>query len=107
MQVEEIRRVNKLWTNDNIHIYKIMKIPMKANSTFLDFDELDVDIEQDKRHDFGSKNNDVKEVSVPEPTTSNVDIQTENTADSVSRYLEQLDGTIKQNVKQSEKLRYV
>ena len=28
-QVEQIRRANKLWTNDNIHIYKTINIPVK------------------------------------------------------------------------------
>ncbi|XP_031550571.1 lysM and putative peptidoglycan-binding domain-containing protein 2-like [Actinia tenebrosa] len=99
---EEIRRVNKLWTNDNIHFYKIIKIPVKVNSTFVGFDELDVDVEQEK-HDLVSENSDVKD-SQPGTTTSNV-MQTENTEDSVSQFLEQLDGTIKQNVQRSEKLR--
>ena len=30
-QVEQIRRVNKLWTNDNIQIFRTINIPVKLN----------------------------------------------------------------------------
>ena len=30
--MEQLRRTNKIWTNDNIHLLKILKVPVKKES---------------------------------------------------------------------------
>ena len=40
-QVEQLRRTNKIWANDNIHLFRILKIPVKKDSTHY-LEELEV-----------------------------------------------------------------
>ncbi|KAK3710652.1 hypothetical protein QZH41_011004 [Actinostola sp. cb2023] len=103
VSVEDIRRINKLWTNDNIHFYKIIKIPVRTESKFADLDDSDLECDMADQNDFNSV---VEADSAKEETPSKSSSSgTANTTDSVTSFLDQLDLTIKKNVRESEKLR--
>ena len=101
LQVEDLKRVNKLWTNDNIHFYKTLKIPVKVDSQFnnekIDL-QSDGDVPGDIQHTSHSDEGANEAVETPKNTAGS--------AASTLRFLSSLDALIENSKQESEKLRY-
>lgn len=120
--VEQLRRANKIWTNDNIHLLKILKVPVRKNSPHY-VEELEVS-DDESSADNSSKNeskitNNSNLVKGGQPGVllngfgekfkdlegSSGEIQ--RTKETPLSFLQQLDARIKSSKKESEKLRTV
>lgn len=118
--IEQLRRANKIWANDNIHLFKILKIPVKKDSKHyvedLEFSEDEsgtddsginedkITISFDARGDIAKKSDSLCDASLDGSEEIEGKRQQQNTASS---FLEQLDARIKCSKKESEKLRTV
>ena len=118
-QVEQLRRANKIWANDNIHFLKILKVPVKKNSKHY-LAELEVSYDEYSTDDSGINE---------DRTTNNISLEkgeqpsmllngsVEKYKEMVGRskerqgketplsFLQQLDARIKSSKRESEKLR--
>lgn len=120
--VEQLRRVNKIWANDNIHLFKILKVPVKKDSQH-HMSELEVSDDESGTDNSGiyvdrTSNNVV--MGKQEKQSSMLDGALEKSKDAdlgsseekqnnqtPLSFLEQLDARIKSSKQQSEKLRTV
>lgn len=118
--VEQLKRANKIWANDNIHLFKILKIPVRKDSKhYIEDSEFSEDesgtddsginedrgtINSEARVDKGNKSGHMCDGSLEESRETEGERQQQNTASS---FLEQLDARIKSSKKESEKLRTV
>ena len=126
-QVEQIRRVNKLWTNDNIHIFKTINIPVKL--TYEDTSAVNDDNSGTSRD---TKLHRPQECDSEESVDSgvhevnhgdiNIDVQghsgiasdssgtqkasSSNSEDSLKSFLKKLDGEMKTSIQKAKKQRY-
>ncbi len=126
-QVEQIRRVNKLWTNDNIHIFKTINIPVKL--TYEDTSTVNDDNSGTSRD---TKLHRPQECDSEESVDSgvhevnhgdiNIDVQghsgiasdssrtqkasSSNSEDSLKSFLKKLDGEMKTSIQKAKKQRY-
>ena len=118
-QVEQLRRTNKIWANDNIHLFKILKIPVKKDSPHY-LEELEVSEDESGGEDSGPSNNEdrtinndvngSKEKQRGATCNDSLDRSKEGTSEKQHKetalsYLEQLDERINSSKKESEKLR--
>jgi len=116
-QVEQLRRTNKIWANDNIHLFKILKIPVKKDSPHY-LEELEVS--EDGTEDSGPGINDDRTINNGVNSSKgkqcgaacdgSLDQSRERTSEeqhikTALSFLEQLDARIKSSKKESEKLR--
>lgn len=95
--VEQIRRVNKLWTNDNIVIYKTLNIPVKEKTSH----------EEDTWGDKvtpGDITIDVECGSSTMVSSSASETNSKNT-DSLSKFLNKLDDQMKSSIQQAKEQR--
>ena len=119
LQVEQLRRTNKIWANDNIHLFKILKIPVKKDSTHY-LEELEVSEDESGTEDSGAGINEDRTISNGLNSSKgkqrgatcdgSSDQSKEGTAEeqhmeTALSFLEQLDARIKSSKKESEKLR--
>ena len=105
-----MKRANKLWTNDNIHIHKILKIPVKVDSQFYN-EDLEVSAEDDDSTSNQLTNVEVQNSNHTDKGVSNPECETVNGHDLGSKgtalsFLSLLDARIKNSKQESEKLRY-
>ena len=127
-QVELIRRVNKLWTNDNIHIFKTINIPVK-----LTFDNGECTLNNDipgtsrdtKLHrpqecdseesvDSGVHEVNHGDISIDIEGHSRIASEgsrankgaSSNSEDSLNSFLKKLDGEMKASIQKAKKQRY-
>lgn len=118
-QVEQLRRANKIWANDNIHLFKILKIPVKKDSRHY-LEELEVSEDESGTDDSGinedriTNNTEVKSGKGEQYGAACDDSQGDSKEGSSDEgqhkqtalsFLEQLDARIKTSKKESEKLR--
>ena len=118
-QVEQLRRTNKIWANDNIHLFKILKIPVKKDSP-LYLEELEVSEDELGTEDSGPGINEDRTVKngtnnskgklSGAASDSSLDQSKEGTSEeqhtkTALSFLEQLDARIRSSKKESEKLR--
>ena len=118
-QVEQLRRTNKIWANDNIHLFKILKIPVKKDSP-LYLEELEVSEDESGTEDSGPGINEDRTINNGMNSTkgkqsgaecdgsldqSNEGTSKEQHMKTALSFLEQLDARIKSSKKESEKLR--
>lgn len=118
IQVEQLRRANKIWTNDNIHLFKILKVPVKKDSPHY-VAELEVSDDESGTDDSGINEdritNNIGLVkgeqasgllngSVEKSKEGRSEEGNKNT-ETPQSFLEQLDARIKSSKKESEKLR--
>lgn len=118
-QVEQLRRANKIWANDNIHLFKILKIPVKKDSRHY-LEELEVSEDESGTDDSGinedriTNNTEVKSGKGEQYGAACDDSQGDSKEGSSEEgqhkqtalsFLEQLDARIKTSKKESEKLR--
>lgn len=117
--MEQLRRTNKIWTNDNIHLLKILKVPVKKESPHY-LNRLDVSDEESNTdysgisEDRTYSNSTTKETAEQSFVLDGSDEKI-NLAGSSSEwnqipqthlnFLEQLDARIKNSKQESEKLR--
>lgn len=120
--VEQLRRTNKIWTNDNIHLLKILKVPVKKDcehylSTFdVSDDESNTDdsgiyVDRTFSHIVTRKGAErsasvfdgIKDES---KQTDNSSKKSQNFQTTLG-FLQQLDARIKDSKQESEKLRTV
>ena len=118
-QVEQLRRTNKIWANDNIHLFKILKIPVKKDSP-LYLEELEVSEDESGGEDDGPviienrtiengvKSNKGKQRGAT--CDDSLDQSKEGTSEKQHKetalsFLQQLDARINSCKKESEKLR--
>jgi hypothetical protein len=130
-QVEQIRRVNKLWTSDNIHIFKTINIPVKLtfdDDTIISNDENSgtsgdtklrtQECDSEESVDSGVHEVNVGEISIDVEGHSSVasDRQTtqggekncssSNSEDSLNSFLQKFDGEMKASIQKAKKQRY-
>ena len=118
-QVEQLRRTNKIWANDNIHLFRILKIPVKKDSTHY-LEELEVSEDESGTEDSGAGINEDRTINNGLNSSKgkqrgatcddSSDQSKEGTAEeqhmeTALSFLEQLDARIKSSKKESEKLR--
>lgn len=116
-QVEQLRRTNKIWANDNIHLFKILKIPVKKDSQHY-LEELEVSDNESGADDSGINEdrtinngmNSSKGKHYGTACDDPLDQSKEGTSEEQHKetalnFLEQLDARIKSSKKESEKLR--
>ena len=114
-----MRRTNKIWANDNIHLFKILKIPVKKDSPHY-LEELEVSGDESGGEDSGPSinedrtiNNGVNNSKGKQHGTTcddSLDQSKEGTSEkqhneTALSFLEQLDERINSSKKESEKLR--
>ena len=116
--MEQLRRTNKIWTNDNIHLLKILKVPVKKESqhylTRLDVsdEESNTDytgISEDRTYS-NSTTKDTAEQSFLGGSEEKMNLaghssECNQTSQTHLSFLEQLDARIKNSKQESEKLR--
>lgn len=111
-QVEQLRRTNKIWANDNIHLFKILKIPVKKDSP-LYLEELEVSENESGGEDDGPVINGVKNNKGKQRGATcddSLDQSKEGTSEKQHKetalsFLQRLDARINSCKKESEKLR--
>ena len=114
-QAEHLRRVNKLWTNDSIHLLRILKIPLNIDSQYYteyvelsgtglgpdggisSGDELSNHVQRGKQKVGMLAENSME-------NSNEIDLTDEDKL-SVGSYLDKLDARIKSSTQESEKLR--
>ena len=115
-----MRRTNKIWANDNIHLFKILKVPIKKDSPHY-LEELEVSEDESGTEDSGpginedrtiknGLNSSIKGKPIRVTNDGSSDKSKEGTSDkqrmeTALSFLEQLDARIKSSKKESEKLR--
>lgn len=119
LQVEQLRRTNKIWANDNIHLFKILKVPVKKDSPHY-LEELEVSEDESGTEDSGpginedrpinnglngSKGKQCGATSDGSSDQSKEGTSEEQHMETALSFLEQLDARIKSSKKESEKLR--
>lgn len=119
LQVEQLRRTNKIWANDNIHLFKILKVPVKKDSPHY-LEELEVSEDESGTEDSGpginedrpinnglngSKGKQCGATSDGSSDQSKEGTSEEQRMETALSFLEQLDARIKSSKKESEKLR--
>ena len=124
--IEQIRRVNKLWTNDNIHIFKTINIPVKLtyNDTLISNDENSrtsretktnrtLECDSEESADSGVHEVNPGEISIDVEGHSSItsdcsrtkkDVSS-NSGDSLNSFLQRLDGEMKASIQQEKKQR--
>lgn len=117
-QVEQLRRANKIWANDNIHLFKILKIPVKKDSQHY-VEELEVSedesgtddsvIPEERITNYGVNSYNGKQCGAVcddslEKSKEGASVR-EQQQQSALIFLQQLDARIKTSKKESEKLR--
>lgn len=118
-QVEQLRRTNKIWANDNIHLFKILKIPVKKDSP-LYLEELEVSENESDGEDDGPVINENRTIRNGMKSNKgkqhratcddSLDQSKEGTSEkqhkeTASSFLQRLDARINSCKKESEKLR--
>jgi len=119
--VEQLRRTNKIWTNDNIHLLKILKVPVKKESqhylTRLDVsdEESNTDyrgISEDRTHSNSTTKEIAEQSFVLDGSEEKINLsgsssEWNQTPQTHLSFLEQLDARIKNSKQESEKLRTI
>ena len=119
LQVEQLRRTNKIWANDNIHLFKILKIPVKKDSPHY-LEELEVSEDESVSEDSGPGINEERTINngmnnrkgkqCGAACDGSLDQSKEGTLkeqhmETALSFLQQLDARIKNSKRDSEKLR--
>ena len=116
-QVEQLRRANKIWANDNVHLFKILKVPVRKDSQYYTA-ELEVSDDESGTDDSGINEDKITNNTVVEKGAKlggSVEKSNKTEADhssgkgqsnqTPSSFLDQLDARIKSSKQESEKLR--